>query len=714
MQIKIVSSIEMIFHPHTQVKVIKFEKSLHLEVASVLVLNKKDALNDNVINCIDQWGTPLFLTDICVQELHQTPLAKYELFILNTPLSDAILAKILNAGSQFESKALPPFTAAVSKFISMQRPTFACPGHQGGHYLDLHPAGLRFKELLGENVFNVDVPHAAPELGDVLSHQGPIRKAENLAAEVFNSDETYFVLNGTSTANKIVASALLSAGDIVLMDRNNHKSVYLGALIQCGARAVFLDSHRDELGVLGGYRKGALSEDMLRARVSRIDSTIAKQERPFRLAIVQHATCDGVVVNAAALLQRIGHLCDYVLFDSAWLGYEPFVDQLAHLSPLIGDLPANAPGVIVTQSVHKQMAGLSQTSQIHKKDHHIRDQSRYCSRHLFDSAFMLHSSTSPFYPLFMSLEVNAAIHANGHGREIWGSAVCIANKFRQKIDHSCKLIKTYSGGQSRRSHPLQSHSKLQSRPTEFTPFNNRSSPIEADLHFIDPCKIILTTNASTKLEQAGFMSIPASVVIQYLREMNFTPEKCDFYNFTLLISPASKETVLDQLAHALSSLELHLINDTQIIDIFPSLAISDGRYSDLSLRQLCNNINNLFHDSNIQRLQSDLFSLDTSVAPNLTPYEANQALIRGQIRVVPLSEALGCVAAEGVIPYPPGIMCIAPGETWTAVVVDYLIVIQKLIDLYPEFAPHVQGIHYAQGINGELSIFVNVLDDVKA
>ncbi|MDD1968036.1 ornithine decarboxylase [Pseudomonas putida] len=711
MQIKIVSSLKIVPFQNTGVEVIKFHNLLNLGIASALVLSKEDAFNDSVIKCVSTWRTPLFLIDICAHELNNTPLAQYESCILSTPLSETTLTQILNAAGQFELKALPPFTATVSQFTSMKRPTFACPGHQGGHYLDLHPAGLRFKEMLGENIFNVDIPHAAPELGDVLSHQGPIRQAENLAAEVFNSDETYFVLNGTSTANQIVASALLSAGDIVLMDRNNHKSVYLGALVQCGARAVFLDNHRDELGVLGGYRKGALSEDMLRTRVSRIDGTKAKQERPFRLAIVQHATCDGVVVNAMALLQRIGHLCDYVLFDSAWLGYEPFVDQLSHLSPLIGDLPANAPGIVVTQSVHKQMAGFSQTSQIHKKDQHIKNQSRYCSRHLFESAFMLHASTSPFYPLFMSLEVNAALHANGHGRELWNSAVSIANKFRKTIDRSCKLIKVYSGGESQIPYVLRSPSTGDSRPAEFKPFNEKSCPIEADLHFMDPCKIILTTNACREAKKTGYLSIPASIVAQYLREMNFTPEKCDFYNFTLLISPSTKNAHLDRLAHTLTVLELHILNDTNVIHLFPSLARSGSRYSNLSLRQLCTSINDLFIDSKIQQLQSSLFSLDTSTPPSFSPYEANQAFIRGQTRLVPLAAAQGCVSAEGVIPYPPGVMCIAPGERWNAALIDYLLVIQQLIDRYPEFAPHIQGLHYTQGDNGEASILVNVLDN---
>ncbi len=78
------------------------------------------------------------------------------------------------------------------------------------------------------------------------------------------------------------------------------------------------------------------------------------------------------------MIDTIGHLCDYILFDSAWVGYEQFIPMMADSSPLLLELNENDPGIFfVTQSVHKQQAGFSQTSQIHKKDNHIRGQSAF-------------------------------------------------------------------------------------------------------------------------------------------------------------------------------------------------------------------------------------------------------------------------------------------------------------------------------------------------
>ncbi|GAB7198798.1 hypothetical protein OS12_02390 [Dickeya oryzae] len=119
----------------------------------------------------------------------------------------------------------------------MRNTTFACPGHQGGSFFRKHPAGRQFFEFYGENMFRSDICNADVKLGDLLIHEGAAKKAQKFAATVFNADKTYFVLNGTSAANKVVTNALLTRGDLVLFDRNNHKSNHHGALIQAGGDA---------------------------------------------------------------------------------------------------------------------------------------------------------------------------------------------------------------------------------------------------------------------------------------------------------------------------------------------------------------------------------------------------------------------------------------------------------------------------------------------
>ncbi|MFJ4349746.1 ornithine decarboxylase [Pseudomonas sp. NPDC089428] len=655
----------------------------NLTLASVLLLTPLDALQADVREATERWNLPFF---IVANPNDDSSWTNHER-CLKLPLSEYDKGRLVAIAHAFEMQVLPPFTRTVANFVDKRRPTFACPGHQGGDCLQQHPAGARFRRLLGSGVFHVDIPHAAPELGDVLCHEGPVLEAEQLAASVFGADDTWFVLNGTSTANKVVASALLAAGDLVLMDRNNHKSVFLGALLQCGALPVYLDNVRDERGLLGGYRAGSLGEDHLRTRVADICERRACEPRPFRLAVIQQATCDGVVVSAGALLARIGHLCDYILFDGAWAGYEPFVPALSSLSPLNLQLTESSPGIVVTQSVHKQMSGLSQASQIHKKDKHIGHLPSYCPWPVFNSAFMMHASTSPSYPLFMSLEVNAAMLADGEGERHWRRALTAAQLLRDQVVHRCRFIQ-----------PL--NSSLPNTPHEY--LAQGALPIEPGLHYVDPCKVIFTTR--------GEFDIPACVVAQYLRDSNFTPEKTDFYTFTLLMTPSSDSAELIKLVDALEAFETHFLAGTAVLQLLPSLRVAPDHYQGLTLAALSNHINRLYREHEVEHRQSEIFSSIGTVRTSCSPYEANQQFIRGMARLKPLEQVVGRVAAEGVIPYPPGIMCIAPGERWTNALVDYLRAVEALSVQFPEFAPHIQGVHAVHKTDDSVAFEVFVLD----
>lgn len=209
--------------------------------------------------------------------------------------------------------------------------------------------------------------NADVKLGDLLIHEGSAKHAQKFAAKVFNADKTYFVLNGTSAANKVVTNALLTRGDLVLFDRNNHKSNHHGALIRAGRRLFTLEAARNPFGFIGGIDERCFDEHYLRDLIREAAPEKANASRPFRLAVIQLGTYDGTVYNARRVVDKIGHLCDYILFDSAWVGYEQFIPMMADCSPLLLELTPDDPGIFVTQSVHKQQAGFSQTSQIHKK-----------------------------------------------------------------------------------------------------------------------------------------------------------------------------------------------------------------------------------------------------------------------------------------------------------------------------------------------------------
>ncbi|MPQ65880.1 MULTISPECIES: ornithine decarboxylase [unclassified Pseudomonas] len=607
---------------------------------------------------------------------------------------------------------LPPFFSALTRYVSRGNITFACPGHQGIDFFSKHPAGQEFIEFFGENLFRSDVPHADPVLGELLSHGGPPGDAEVHAASVFNADRTYFVLNGTSASNKVVANALLTPGDCVLFDRNNHKSCYHGALIQAGATPVYLEAARNAFGLIGGIPEHCFDERYLRNRLKAVAPERAEWRRPFRLAILQSGTWDGTVYDAREVVNKIGHLCDYILFDSAWLGYEQFISVIRDCSPLLLSLDEESPGIIVTQSVHKQLAGFSQASQIHKKDDHIQAQVRYCHHDRFNNAFMLHASTSPFYPLFASLDVNAKIHSQGSGQRLWMECVRLGIEARKAIFSACEMITPFVP-------PCIEGIPWQDYGTD-TILNDARffefSPSEQWHHFvgygrgqysIDPCKLLLTTPginlSSGEYEDFG---VPATILAHYLRDKGVVPEKSDLNSIVFLLTPAVGDAKICTLVSRLREFEFHIKSNSLLIDVVPSVCQEElTRYQDYRVADLCQEMHLLYARFNFKKLLRDMFSEAHFPRVVLSPYEANLQLVRGHVELIPLATAKGRVAAEGVVPYPPGIMCIAPGEQWGDAVLDYVIAIETFMNAFPYFSPDIQGVHRQVESDGKQCLY---------
>ena len=205
-----------------------------------------------------------------------------------------------------------------------------------------------------------------------------------------------------------------------------------------GAIPIFLPTARNAFGMIGAVDWDAWDETYLRERIKSNplvkDPNLHKAERPFRMACIQLATYDGTVYNVEKVLERIGHLCDYVLWDEAWIGYNAFHPLYEGHSPMrLEDLGPDMPGLFSTQSVHKQGAGFSQASQIHKRDKHIEGQERFVNHKRFNESFLIHASTSPFYPLFASLDVNAKVHEGKAGEILWDRCIGLGIEFRKKL-----------------------------------------------------------------------------------------------------------------------------------------------------------------------------------------------------------------------------------------------------------------------------------------
>lgn len=616
------------------------------------------------------------------------------------------------AATDYEEGLLPPFFDTLTKYVAMENSTFACPGHQHGEFFKKHPAGRQFYDFFGENLFRADMCNADVKLGDLLIHEGSAKHAQKFAAKVFNADKTYFVLNGTSAANKVVTNALLTRGDLVLFDRNNHKSNHHGALIQAGATPVYLEAARNPFGFIGGIDAHCFDEEYLRELIAEVAPQRAQQKRPFRLAIIQLGTYDGTVYNARQVVDNIGHLCDYILFDSAWVGYEQFIPMMADCSPLLLDLNENDPGIFVTQSVHKQQAGFSQTSQIHKKDNHLRGQARFCPHKRLNNAFMLHASTSPFYPLFAALDVNAKIHEGESGRRLWAECVDLGIEARKAIIANCKMIKPFIP-------PVVAGRPWQDHPTTIISQERRFFSFEPgekwhgfegyaqDGYFVDPCKLLLTTpGIDPQTGQYTDFGVPAAILTNYLRENGIVPEKADLNSILFLLTPAESAEKMAHLVAILAQFEQHIEDDTPLVDVLPTIYQKySQRYKGYTLRQLCQEMHDLYVSFEVKDLQKAMFRKASFPAVAMNPQDANCEFIRGNVELVRLSQSEGRIAAEGALPYPPGVLCVVPGEVWGSAALRYFLALEEGVNMLPGFSPELQGVYSETDADGIKRLF---------
>ncbi|ELY2907672.1 ornithine decarboxylase [Cronobacter dublinensis] len=604
------------------------------------------------------------------------------------------------AALAYEENLLPPFFDTLTQYVEMQNSTFACPGHQHGEFFRKHPAGRQFYDFFGENVFRADMCNADVKLGDLLIHEGSAKHAQKFAAKVFHADKTYFVLNGTSAANKVVTNALLTQGDLVLFDRNNHKSNHHGALIQSGATPVYLEAARNPFGFIGGIDERCFEEDYLRALIAEVAPSRAQETRPFRLAVIQLGTYDGTVYNARQVVDKIGHLCDYILFDSAWVGYEQFIPMMADCSPLLLELNENDPGIFVTQSVHKQQAGFSQTSQIHKKDNHIRGQARFCPHKRLNNAFMLHASTSPFYPLFAALDVNAKIHEGESGKRLWADCVELGIEARKAIIANCRMIKPFIpdtvAGRPWQDHPTDAIAR-ERRFFSFEPGAawHGFAGYAREQYFVDPCKLLLTTpGIDAETGEYSDFGVPAAILAHYLRENGIVPEKADLNSILFLLTPAESAQKMAHLVAMLARFEQHIEDDTPLADVLPTICQKyPVRYKGYTLRALCQEMHNLYVSFDAKALQREMFRKAGLPQVVMNPQQANIEYIRGNAELVRLSEAEGRVAAEGALPYPPGVLCVVPGEVWGGAALRYFLALEEGVNLLPGFSPELQGVY---------------------
>ena len=603
--------------------------------------------------------------------------------------------KVAQAAQQYETENVPGFLRDLINFADEKPVSYTTPGHHNGQFYEKHPAGVVFKKFFGDNMLRADVSDTVAELGDTLTHGGTPLDSEQEAAQAFNADKVYYVTNGTTSSNTICANAVLSEGDLVLFDRNNHKSLYNSALIMTGAKPVYLPTSRNPLGLIGPVISDDLDEEKIRAEIAKVDPERAKAKRPFRMAVLQLETFDGVFYNAKWLLDKIGKLCDYVLFDCAWGGYEQFVNIMKQLSPLQYKYTADDPGILVTQSIHKQQAGLAQTSQILKKDAHIKGQKRYVDHKHFNNAYLKYVTTSYSYPIYASLTVNTALAKGEAPKKWWEEAMKKGIRFRKTLNQKSKLFKTLNAQEINEKSEQELMDNLSYWKMEETDDWHGFKGIAKDEAIISPLKLTVVCPginlATGKYEETG---IPGKVIGEYLTEKRVITCKSDLYSTLFLLTPGERDADLEALLTSFLEFEEYYLRDAPLEQVLPRLVKQNPeRYQGYTIRQLCQEMHEYYAKNEIYKLQQDLFLKKTFQDYEMTPAEADKLFMKNEGELVDLDEIEGRVALEGALPYPPGVFIVAPGEKWQKIDVDYFKILMGAIDKFPGFDPEIQGVY---------------------
>ncbi len=661
----------------------------------------------------------------------------------------AFIAKnLISRLKQYAETLKTPFFGALVDYAEEGNQLWTCPGHNGGVFYSRSPIGRVFMEHLGEAVFRDDLDNSVLDLGDLLTHEGPALQAQKEAAQIFGAEKTYFVLNGTSTSNKVALAALVTDGDLVLFDRNNHKAAHHGALMISGGIPVYLPTERNAHGLIGPMRWEAFDEAALRERIRTHplvkDPDAWQKPRPFRVAVVEQCTYDGTIHSAEMIVARIGHLCDYILFDEAWAGFMKFHPLYAGRFAMgLKDLGPDAPGIIATQSTHKQLASFSQASQIHMKDRHITGQKRRVEHRRFNESFMQHASTSPFYPLFASLDVGAQMMKGRSGEVLWDDTIRLGIELRKKIralrrEFEEKEVRPErrwffepfvpdrvkipdvlrDGGVHDVPWEAVGTDQLASDPafwqlTPDAPWHGFSR-MAPGFAMTDPNKLTLLTPGFDRATGAYTEhGIPAPVVAQYLRENRIVAEKNDLNSLLFLLTPGVEASKAGTLISGLVAFKKLHDDNALLEEAIPEFfRRRPQRYAGVRLRDLCGEMHRFFRDANVSGLQAMQFSPEHLPDIALSPHDAARALVRNDVDYLPIDAISGRIATTPFVVYPPGIATIVPGERLTAraqPMIDYLKMFEACFNTFPGFDVEIQGVYREVDSSGRVRLHTYVV-----
>jgi arginine decarboxylase len=597
---------------------------------------------------------------------------------------------IIREAKSYLDGLAPPFFRALVDYAHDGSYSWHCPGHSGGVAFLKSPVGRMFHQFFGENMLRADVCNAVDELGQLLDHTGPVAASERNAARIFNADHCFFVTNGTSTSNKMVWHHCVAPGDVVVVDRNCHVSI-LHSIIMTGAVPVFLRPTRNHYGIIGPITQDEFSPAAIRRKIAAnplLEGVDTTQIKPRILTLTQ-STYDGVLYNTGTIKKSLDGYIDTLHFDEAWLphaAFHPFYKgfhALAKYDPRPKDQL-----VFATQSTHKLLAGLSQASQVLVQD----AQNRKLDRHLFNEAYLMHTSTSPQYAIIASCDVAAAMMEAPGGTALAEESLLEALDFRRAMR---KVAKDY--GQDWWFKVWGPDKLIGEGVGEATDWILKAGAkwhgfgdLAEGFNLLDPIKSTIITpglDVSGKFAKTG---IPASIVTKFLAEHGVVVEKTGLYSFFIMFTIGITKGRWNTLLTALQQFKDDYDKNQPMWRILPEFCAKHPRYERMGLRDLSQSLHEMYAKGDIARLTTEMYLSD--LHPAMKPSDAFANIARRNTERVEIDALEGRVTTSLLTPYPPGIPLLIPGERFNKKIVSYLRFTREFNAVFPGFDTDVHGL----------------------
>jgi len=616
-----------------------------------------------------------------------------------------IARNVVREAKSYLESLPPPFFRALTHYASDGSYSWHCPGHSGGVAFLKSPVGQMFHQFFGENMLRADVCNAVEELGQLLDHTGPVAASERNAARIFNCDHLYFVTNGTSTSNKIVWHSTVAPGDIVVVDRNCHKSV-LHAIMMTGAIPVFLMPTRNNYGIIGPIPKSEFAWENIQKKIAANPFATDKNAKPRVLTITQ-STYDGILYNVEAIKDELDGKIDTLHFDEAWLPHAAFHDFYGDYHAIGADRPRCKESMIFsTQSTHKLLAGLSQASQILVQD----AENSHLDRDVFNEAYLMHTSTSPQYAIIASCDVAAAMMEAPGGTALVEESIAEALDFRRamrKVDEEWGADWWFKvwGPDDLSEEGIEEREAWMLKPGDrWHGFGN----LAEGFNMLDPIKATIITPGLDVDGEFAERGIPAAIVTKYLAEHGVIVEKCGLYSFFIMFTIGITKGRWNSMVTELQQFKDDYDKNQPLWKVLPEFVQKNPRYERVGLRDLCRDIHAVYRANDVARLTTEMYLSD--MIPAMKPADAFAKMAHRNIERVAIDELEGRVTSVLLTPYPPGIPLLIPGERFNRTVVRYLQFAREFNERFPGFETDVHGL-VKEVKDGRIHYYVDCVRD---